>query len=170
MTADDVAALSFPVLGVLPSAWRGQRRLAMHGTARHNDGYGGLTDSEVLSVAHAYYLHDERHPSVVITQGPVYPDREDNIQGLTSALTLLMRRRPDTTRPEAPLAERPIDLRIAGQEFSATLVDWGDERIGYVRFEWCEERRVDIAVWSRPLDDEFFSSLGAIDRPLESFV
>lgn len=166
MTADESVSLAFPVLGVPPGSWPGYRRLAMHGAARHRDDTGMIGDSQVVSLMHSYYLPEQPYPSVVLGQAPAYPHRELSSGAPWPALMRLLRRRPAAPEIDAPHSTSHFAVRIQGLEFDAIRMRWRDDRIGHIRFDWQESRRVEIASWLHPLDEEFFGRLSEITAPL----
>ncbi len=55
MITDENATLPFPVLGIAPTAWSGQRKLARHGGASKLDEHGMPPESEILALVHGYH-------------------------------------------------------------------------------------------------------------------
>lgn len=167
MITEEPEPLPFPVLGIPPSSWLGYRTLAMHGGTRQRDDSGAFGASRIVSLMHAYYLPNQRLPTLIIGQAPVYADDEPSSRPPWPSLLRLLRRRVDAPQIDAPsAASARFTARIGGQDVDALRLHWPDARVNHVRFVWQGSRRVEVASWLWPLDPAFFNQLGEIASPL----
>ncbi|WP_377269452.1 hypothetical protein [Peterkaempfera sp. SMS 1(5)a] len=136
---------TFPVLG-LPE-WDGCRGATMRG------GTGSLTHSLI----HSYVAGDDRRTPPTLVFGQC-TERSQHAPVLSNLLGS---------------GRRSTQARVLGTEAFAAEVEgvavegirrrWADSRLNEARFLWRGGFHVAVASWERPLDEEFFASLGVVD-------
>jgi hypothetical protein len=159
--------LSFPVLGIPPHAWPGERKLTVRQAIRQRTADNRLGTSVVVTLAHAYVLPHQPRPSVVIGNSPLPASPSALPSVPRSALSLILRRRPDAPACDALHNRAEQTVTVEGVPVVTEFFAWGDPRVMHAAFAWRDGRRIEIAGWDYPLDAALFRSLAEIDTPLE---